>query len=113
MTTIGQPVPELPVSDLDRARDYYCVKLGFKKEWALPEIAAVSRGNIALFFRLSMKPIAPQNHWIFADDVDATFAEMRASGAVVVDPISNKPWGLRQFTIQDPDGHQFHVHHDI
>lgn len=113
MTTVGQPVPELPVRDLNRARDYYCEKLGFKKEWALPEISAVSRGKISIFFRLSPEPIPPQVHWIFADDVDATFAEMRTSEAIIADPISNKPWGLRQFTVQDPDGHQFHVHHDI
>lgn len=110
MNTIGQPVPELPVRDLDRARNYYCEKLGFKKEWALPEIAAASRGKTAIFYRLSAEPISPQIHWIFADDVDATYAEMRASGAVIIDSISNKPWGLRQFTIQDPDGHQFYVH---
>jgi hypothetical protein len=96
MTTIGQPVPELPVGDLNRARDYYCDKLGFKKEWALPEIAAVARGKIAIFFRLSTNSITPQSHWILADDVDATFAEMQANSAVIVDPISNKPWGLRQ-----------------
>jgi catechol 2,3-dioxygenase-like lactoylglutathione lyase family enzyme len=113
MTTIGQPVPELPVSDLERARDYYCGKLGFKREWALPEIAAASRGPVAIFFRLSKSPITPQTHWMFADDVDATYAEMQASGAVIADPIANKPWGLRQFTIQDPDGHRFHVHHDL
>jgi catechol 2,3-dioxygenase-like lactoylglutathione lyase family enzyme len=113
MTTLDQPVPELPVCNLDRARDYYCEKLGFQRGWALPEIASVTRGKTALFFRLSTEPIAPQRHWIFADDVDATFVEMRTSGAVIIDPISNKPWGLRQFTIQDLDGHQFYVHHDI
>jgi catechol 2,3-dioxygenase-like lactoylglutathione lyase family enzyme len=113
MTTIGQPVPELPVVDLNRATDYYCDKLGFKREWALPEIVAVARGKVVIFFRLSPPPIAPQCHWIFADDVDATFAEMRAGSAMIVDPISDKPWGLRQFTIQDPDGHKFYIHHDI
>lgn len=113
MTTIGQPVPELPVSDLERARDYYCGKLGFKREWELPEIAAASRGKVAIFFRLSNPPITPQVHWMFAEDVDASYAEMQAGDARIVDPIANKPWGLRQFTIQDPDGHQFHVHHDL
>ena len=112
MTIISQPVPELPVKDLNRACDYYCDKLGFQRAWALPEIAAVARSKAVIFFRLSPASITPQRHWIFADDVDATF-EMQARGVVIVDPISNKPWGLRQFTIQDPDGHQFFIHHDI
>jgi hypothetical protein len=52
-STIGQPVPELPVSDLERARNYYCASLGFEKRWALPEIAAVAREGAAIFFRLT------------------------------------------------------------
>jgi catechol 2,3-dioxygenase-like lactoylglutathione lyase family enzyme len=113
MTMIGQPVPELPVADLERARNYYCASLGFEKRWALPEIAAVAREGLAIFFRLSFLPITPQNHWIYAADLDTTFKEMQAAGAVIVDPISEKPWGLRQFTVRDPDGHQFYIHHDI
>jgi catechol 2,3-dioxygenase-like lactoylglutathione lyase family enzyme len=112
MTTIAQPVPELPVADLDKARAYYCDKLGFKNAWAHSEIAAVTRDKATVFFRLSGQPIAPQRHWIFADDIDATFFEMQTSGALIVDQLSNKPWGLRQFTVQDPDGHQFYIHHD-
>ena len=113
VTTIGQPVPELPVGDLERARNYYCDSLGFEKRWAFPEIAAVSRGGVTIFFRLSSVSITPQNHWIYAENVDATFEEMRAAGAMIVDPISEKPWGMRQFTVRDPDGHQFYVHRDI
>jgi len=113
MTKIGYPVPELPVGDLERARSYYCDRLGFEKAWALPEIAAVSRkGQATIFFRLSSLPIVPQSHWIYAEDLDGTFEEMQAAGATIVDPLSVKPWGMRQFTVRDPDGHQFHIHHD-
>ncbi|MBV9007680.1 MAG: VOC family protein [Verrucomicrobia bacterium] len=113
MTKIGHLVRELPVSDLEIARSYYCDKLGFNKAWALPEIAAVSRnGDAAIFFRLSSLPITPQSHWIYAEDLDGTFAEMQMAGAMIVEPLSVKPWGMRQFTVRDPDGHQFHVHHD-
>ena len=29
-----------------------------------------------------------------------------------VDPLERKPWGLRQFTVQDLDGNLFYFHHD-
>ena len=45
-------------------------------------------------------------------DVDATYAEPRASGANIVDPIADKPWGLRQFTVEDQDRNRFYVHCD-
>ena len=30
----------------------------------------------------------------------------------MVDPLETKPWGLRQFTVKDPDGSLFHFHRD-
>ena len=109
------PVPELPVAAVDRAQRYYRDMLGFEIGWLYPgaEIGAVSRGEIVIFFRKRAKPFEPSIHWIFAEDVDASYAELRAAGAKIVDPIDDKPWGLRQFTIEDLDGHRFYIHHDL
>lgn len=114
LTTIAQPVPELPVSDVERAQAYYRDVLGFDVGWIEPskDIGAVSRGNVAIFFRRRASPFEPAVHWVFAPDVDATYAEMRASGATILDPIADKPWGMRQFTIEDRDGNRFYVHCD-
>ena len=113
MTTFSQPVPELPVADLERARSWYCEKLGFSRGWALPEIVSVFRHETVLFFRLSAEPIATQTFWVYAPDVDAAYQEMQFADVTIVDPLETKPWGLRQFTISDPDGHRFHIHHDV
>jgi uncharacterized glyoxalase superfamily protein PhnB len=29
-----------------------------------------------------------------------------------VEPLERKPWGLRQFTVEDIDGNRFHLHCD-
>ena len=113
MTAIAQPVPELPVADLERARSYYCEKLGFSRGWAFPDIASVYRGEVVVFFRVSKEPIAAQVHWIYAPDVEASYIEMKNAGVLVTEHLENKPWGLRQFTISDPDGHLFYIHQDI
>jgi hypothetical protein len=33
-------------------------------------------------------------------------------GARVIEPPEKKPWGLRQFTVEDLDGNRFYFHHD-
>ncbi len=46
MNSIGRPVPELPVADVERAQQHYRDALGFEIGWLYPgeEIGAVSRG---------------------------------------------------------------------
>ena len=112
-TSIGQPVPELPVADVEHSQKHYKDALGFEIGWlyADRQIGAVSRDNVAIFFRRKQPPFEPAVHWILAPDIDATYQELRTLGANIVDPLQEKPWGLRQFTVQDPDGHLFHFHH--
>ncbi len=105
MSSIGRPVPELPVADFERAQQHYRDALGFEIGWLYPgkEIGAVSRGNVAIFFRKRKPPFEPAVHWVFAEDIDATYQEL---------PLEKKPWGLRQFTVEDLDGNLFYFHHD-
>lgn len=114
LTSIGHPVPELPVTDVERAQQHYRDALGFEIGWLDPgkEIGAVSRGNVAVFLRKKALPFEAAVHWFFANDIDATYAELQASGARIVEPLERKPWGLRQFTVEDLDGNRFYFHHD-
>jgi predicted enzyme related to lactoylglutathione lyase len=113
-TSIGQPVPELPVADVERAQQHYRDALGFEVGWLAPgkEIGAVSRNKVVIFFRRRSQPFEPAVHWIFADDIDATYRELTSLGANIVEPLERKPWGLRQFTVEDLDGNRFYFHHD-
>jgi uncharacterized glyoxalase superfamily protein PhnB len=113
LSSIGQAVPELPVADVERAQQYYRDVLGFEIGWLYPGkgIGSVSRGKSVIFFRRREPPFEPAIHWVFAEDLEATYNELQASGANIVEPLELKPWGLRQFTIDDPDGNRFYVHH--
>jgi predicted enzyme related to lactoylglutathione lyase len=114
MTPIGQPVPELPVADVERAQQHYRDALGFEIGWLEPDkgIGAVSRGRAAIFFRKRIPPFEPAIHWVYAEDIDASYQELKSSGANIVEPLEKKPWGLRQFTVKDLDGNLFYFHHD-
>ena len=112
LSVISQLVPELPVSDVERAQRYYRDTLGFEIGWIEPDkgIGAVSRGNVAIFFRKRKRPFEPAIHWVFAENIQASCDEMKSSGANIVDPLQKKPWGLTQFTIEDLDGNRFYFH---
>ena len=108
----GQPVPELPVLDVERAQVYYRDRLGFDIGWLAPgkEIGAVSCNRTVLFFRATPPEFEPVVQWVFAENLDACYEQLKSSGAEVTDPLETKPWGLRQFTITDLDGNLFHFH---
>jgi predicted enzyme related to lactoylglutathione lyase len=114
LTSIGHPVPELPVEDVERAQQHYRDVLGFKIAWLDPgnEIGAVSRGKVAIFFRKRKPPFEPAVHWVFAEDIDATYNELKSLGSNIVEHLQKMPWGLTQFTVEDLDGNRFYFHHD-
>ena len=111
---IGQPVPEHPVADVERAQKYYRDVFGIEIGWLSPDkgIGAVSLERVAIFFRKRETPFDSVVHWIFAEDLDATYQELKTSGANLDGPPEIKPWGLRQFTLRDLDGNLFYFHHD-
>lgn len=113
-TTFSHPTPELPVADVERAQQYYRDALGFEIRWLEPgkEIGAVARDDVAIFLRRRSQPFEPAVHWVFAADLAATYEELRSSGARIVEPLEKKPWGLRQFTVEDIDGNRFYFHCD-
>jgi uncharacterized glyoxalase superfamily protein PhnB len=114
MNSFAQPVPELPVADVERAQNHYRDVFGFEIGWLEPagEIGAVSRDDAVIFFRKRKPPFEPAVHWVFAEDIDALYEEFKSSGANITEPLERKPWGLRQFTAQDLDGNIFYFHHD-
>ena len=82
---LNQPVPELPVADVEKAQRYYRDVLGCKIEWIYPgEIGAVSNGDTVIFFRERTDSFEPAVHWFFADDVDATYEKLAEAGADIV-----------------------------
>ncbi len=72
----------------------------------------VGRQGPIVFFRQSKLPFEPAVHWAFAEDIDALYQELKSLGANIVDPLEKKPWGLRQFTVEDLDRNRFYFHHD-
>jgi uncharacterized glyoxalase superfamily protein PhnB len=104
-------IPELPVLDVDVTLAYYRDILGFRVEGRhLGEanevvFGSVLRGRANIYFSKKNEPIAKSYCWIGVDEVDHLSATLKAKGARVVEDPADKPWGYRQFTVEDIAGH--------
>jgi catechol 2,3-dioxygenase-like lactoylglutathione lyase family enzyme len=102
-----QLVVEVYVRDLDRALDFY-QRLGFERLRRQGGFAALAWEGHQFFLdeRPSYEPPpSPQaNVRVMVPDVDAWWRRARDMGAQVLAPIADRSYGLRDFTIADPDG---------
>jgi uncharacterized glyoxalase superfamily protein PhnB len=109
MTRLLRLAPELPVVDVDAALEHYAMRLGFDLAMRMPDgdYAIVERDGVAihLFADRSSSHTAVSVH-VFADGLDALFAELQERGAEITQPIASKPWGNRDFRIADLSGNE-------
>jgi len=116
-------VPEIPVTDMDAALDYYQAQLGFNLDWGGADggIAGISKGHCRMFltdaaFREHHSNAPPVMIWLNLDnskEVDELYAIWNAAGATIVSPPESKPWKLHEFTASDVDGNLFRVFYDF
>ncbi len=112
---MSQPTPELPVPSVRTAQEYYRDMLGFEIAWYNQEgkIGAVALGDCAIFFREVEGDIPGSAFWVFCEDLDEAHADFVRRGADIIENPEDKPWGLRQFTIQDHCKNRFYFFHDL
>jgi uncharacterized glyoxalase superfamily protein PhnB len=122
-TRFPQAVPEIPVSDIDKAAEYYVNVLGFSFDWGNDDggIGGISQGNCRMFltnasFRAVHGPNSPVTVWLNLNskhEVDELFERWTDTGATIVEAVEDKPWNLREFRVSDLDGNQLRVFYDF
>lgn len=103
-----QLVVEIMVRDLDRSLEIY-TSLGFTLERRDGDFAALRWGKRRLFLdhRSDLVPLggpSRANVRILTSDVEAIWAVAQTLGLSVERPIGDRYYGLRDFTVIDPDG---------
>ena len=109
MVKLLRIAPELPVANLDRSMEYYEKKLGFQVVAQMPSgnYAIIERDEIAIhLFTDDGQSSSPIGIHIFTDDLDALHAELQERGARISQGILRKPWGNRDFRVNDDFGNE-------
>ena len=109
---------QLRVVDLDRALRFYVDMLGFEEEFRYQDFyAGIRAGDARLHLKRVDTPdpaipfVRKGDHlhlYLNVVDLDAAFEAVKGKAEVVY-PITTKPWGNREFTILDPDGHTIYL----
>ena len=98
----------LPVSNLDRSRDWYISTLGLKVEFeiAASRTVALQDGEGFAIFLQEKLGVAPNGValWFQVDDVDQAFAAWTARGVTFVHGPQKNFWGYGA-ELADPDGY--------
>jgi uncharacterized glyoxalase superfamily protein PhnB len=109
MAKLSRIAPELPVSNLKESVKYYQQKLGFQVAMEMPggNYAIVERDDIAihLFQDDARSPSSVGIH-IFTEDLETLYTELKSHGARISQEIQRKPWGNRDFRVNDDSGNE-------
>lgn len=103
-----QLVVELFVRDIGRAKAFY-ERLGFEVLSDRDTFVTLTWEGHRLFLDehpdLPPPPAHPRaNERVMVSDVDHFWERAQALGAAIVAPIADRDYGLRDFTVADPDG---------
>ena len=120
----GVAIPILPSRDLIETRAFY-ERLGFHAAgWWPTEFggyAILRRGDLSMHF-FAFEDISPDQNYAQCywrvKDVDALYKEFHAAGLTLsgtprLEPVEDKPWGMREFSITDPNGNLVRVGRQI
>ena len=116
---MGYISPTLAVRDMKATMEFYTSALGFKVGMTFPslddpEYADISKDGMVLMFvptknlgiGKSEKLGTGVNLYLQIDgEIDVYYYQLKKRGVNIVVDIRDEPYGIRDFTVQDPDGY--------
>src|SRR5215213_185626 len=112
---IHSTVPVIATDDIESSIAYYINVLGFAFDFKYGEptvYAGVKGGSAELYFTkdaalvntLKEESFYPEI-FIWIEDAATSFQEHTSKGAELVEPVSDRPWGAKQYVIRDINGY--------
>jgi catechol 2,3-dioxygenase-like lactoylglutathione lyase family enzyme len=112
---IYSAVPVIATDDIDKTLAYYTEVLGFEFDFKYgepPVYAGVTSGQVEVYFThdpylantLREKNLNP-DVFFNVPDADSLFEAHKNNGAEIIETVSDRPWGLRQYVIRDINGY--------
>lgn len=115
MNTSAAPIIEcedahagLAVSDINAAVDFYTKKLGFTLAFTWgepPNFAGVNLDKVKMFLRKDTPNPKGCLVYFFVGDADQLYEFHRGNGVEIAEPIEDRPYGIRDYTVRDLHGY--------
>jgi uncharacterized glyoxalase superfamily protein PhnB len=99
----------LYVKDMLKSLAYYRDTLGFSVQFSWeepPQYVCLYLGEAAIHLNSYKPPDATSEICIFCKGVDALHDDLATRGAKITRDLTTHPYGMRDFIVTDPDGHQ-------
>jgi catechol 2,3-dioxygenase-like lactoylglutathione lyase family enzyme len=113
MATLKTAAPQFLVDDLAHALAFYRERLGFSEDFVYEGFyASVSRDGVPIHLKCAPKLEAERVHRKSGEHLDAYLAvagvrelyeELKQRGARIAKPLEERPWGVVDFYVEDPD----------
>lgn len=96
----------VPAKDFELCKRFY-EDLGFTLAWSSDDLAYIRYGNASFLLQRFEQGTENFMMHLLVENVDAWWEyiqtkDLVAKYGVMIEPISDKPWGLRDFAISDP-----------
>ncbi len=106
----------LAVHDIKKSASFFVDNLGFQVTVEPPGWVFVKKDNCMIMLGECWDAIPASelgDHSYFGylrvDDVDRYYDELKAKGVEIMSPLSDKPWGMREFGVRTPEGHRIMI----
>jgi predicted enzyme related to lactoylglutathione lyase len=104
----------LEVHDVPRSIEFYRRALGLDPTVTMgepPTFAILATDDVSMAIAQAEQPAVAAIAACYVDVVDVEAAHRRCcdADAEITAPITTHPWGMRDFVLRDPDGHQIAV----
>ena len=115
MASILASAPQFLVEKLTDSLHFYEQRLGFSRDFVYQDFyASVSRGRAVIHLKCAPKLEAERAHRRSEEHLDAFLSvsgvqelhdELVGRGAPITRRLEQRPWGTRDFYVEDPDGY--------
>lgn len=107
----------LAVPDVPEAVDFYTKNLGFSLAFTWggepPTFAGINLGHVQIFLQKGAPNPGASSVYFLVGDADELYAFHRANGVEVAEPIDDREYGIRDYTVRDRYGYSLSFGHRL
>jgi uncharacterized glyoxalase superfamily protein PhnB len=112
-------VPVIATADVSGTVRYFEQTLGFEQQWIWgdpPLYAGLKAGSAILYIThdpdtaaaIKERRLAP-DIFLWVNQIDQVYDRHRAKNADIVEELTARPWGVRQYVVREPNGYHLKV----